>query len=123
MYAPSDLFSKSLAYATKIGGRIYILSSKYGLIALESVIEPYEYTIINQPRKVQREWVQKIITAFKDLPHLEEIREIVILAGEDYYRDLLSFFQSLNFKIILPLKGLGSGMRKHHLLELIAEKG
>ena len=42
----SDLFRKSLKYAQSLSpDAIYILSAKYGLLSLDTVIEPYDVTL------------------------------------------------------------------------------
>lgn len=52
----SDLFKKSLMYATKIteSKNIYILSAKYGLLELNQQIEPYELTLNTMNKKAEK---------------------------------------------------------------------
>jgi hypothetical protein len=48
----SDWFRKASAYAARVTDDWYILSAKYGLIAPDTVIEPYDETLNRTLRSV-----------------------------------------------------------------------
>ena len=56
----SDLFRKSSAYARMIGDEWYILSAKYGLLAPEVVIPPYEKTLRNMGVADRKAWAKRV---------------------------------------------------------------
>lgn len=56
----SPLFRKNLAYAQKLKpDMIYILSAKYGLLDLDTEIEPYDLTLNNMPSNEIKSWAKK----------------------------------------------------------------
>lgn len=55
------LFKKSLAYAKDMGfDKIFILSAKHGLLELDDVVEPYEYTLIGKPKRRRLQWAERV---------------------------------------------------------------
>ena len=56
MFAASDLFRKSRAYAGQLAAPecVQVLSGKYGLLPLTETIAPYDQTVVGAPRAVQK---------------------------------------------------------------------
>lgn len=104
------LFKYSLAYARKIeADKIFILSAKHGLLALDTVIEPYNETL-NKKRKAEKQaWAHKVLDQLNKQTNLED-DFFVFLAGKNYNEELK---KSLNYEV--PLKGLGIGKQLQFL--------
>ncbi len=104
----SDLFKKSLCYCLKYYNEqdIYILSAKYGLKHINEMLEPYEETLNNKPRKEIRAWAQGIAGAIRESFTEDDV--IYFYAGKKYYQDLIPL---LSNECKLPLEGLGIGKR------------
>lgn len=102
----SDLFKKSLAYATKITDHtnVYILSAKYGLLELDQQIEPYELTLNIMNKKQRKEWANKVLMQCKD-KDISFDEEAVFLCGEKYREFLMKEFKNST----APLKHMGIG--------------
>ena len=54
LYAPSQLFSLSYQYAKKVADEVYVLSARYGLLAEEDVVAPYDLTLTDFPEQIGR---------------------------------------------------------------------
>ena len=93
----SDLFKKSLAYATKITEptNVYILSAKYGLLELNQQIEPYELTLNTMNKKQRKE------------NNISFDEKTVFLCGKKYREFLIDKFPNST----VPLKHLGIGQQ------------
>jgi hypothetical protein len=62
----SPLFQKMMAYAQSLKPRnIYILSAKYGLLSTDTIIEPYEQTLIKMKSAERRRWAQDVISELR----------------------------------------------------------
>ncbi len=101
----SDLFKKCLAYAQSLNpDRIFVLSTKYGLIDLEEEIDPYDKTLTKMPSREVKLWADKVVGHLMKFADLEE-DEIVFLAGDKYRKYIVPKIR--NYKI--PLEGLRIG--------------
>ena len=61
LYAPSQLFSLSYQYAKKVADEVYVLSARYGLLAEEDVVAPYDLTLTDLPEHRQRDWANYVL--------------------------------------------------------------
>lgn len=120
--SPSFIFRTSMQYAQSLSDRVFVLSGKYGLLDQGRIVEPYDETIIGQPRAVQKKWAERVISQMRERPEFEHPGTVVILAGSTYYNDLLDFLRSRSTKIVLPLAGLGVGQRQALLKKLTEER-
>ena len=103
----SDWFRKARAVIEAAGWSWYILSAKYGLADLDTVIEPYEKTL-NAMRKNDRiEWSRRVMHALD--PHLADVGSIVIFAGKKYREFLVPVLRNRGITVHVPMEGLGSG--------------
>lgn len=78
------LFRRSLEYAKMLKPEaIYILSAKYGLLTLDTVVEPYDCTLNTLPLAKVRTWAKKVIA---DIDSLADRRKdkFILLAGKRY---------------------------------------
>ena len=100
----SDLFKKRLAYAKKLGGEIYILSAKHGVLELDDVIMPYDLTLKNMKAIQKKRWAYRCYLQLKE-KNIDFNEEAIFLAGEEY-----SKYLKLKFKNFYnPLKNMGLG--------------
>lgn len=103
----SDWFLKASAYAKEIGDQWFILSAKYGLLAPDIVIEPYDVTLKTLPVHARRSWAVKVIQDLK--PILTSGDTVIFLAGETYRENLITPIQNRGCKISIPMQGLRIG--------------
>ena len=102
----SDLFNKSLSYATKIAKpeNVYVLSAKYGLLELNQQIEPYELTLNTMNMRQRKEWANKVLIQCKE-KGVSFDEEAVFLCGKRYREFLMDKFKNST----APLKHMGIG--------------
>ncbi len=101
----SALFKKNLAYARRLNpDAIYILSAKYGLLDLDTEIEPYNQTLNDMPAGEIRRWAKKVL---QQLRQVADIRQdhFIFLAGMKYRKYLLPYLKSYE----VPFEGLTIG--------------
>ena len=109
----SPLFKMGLGYARSLNpDNIYILSAKYGLLGLETEIEPYEVTLNKMPDKEIREWAEVVVAGLEKTANLKE-DEFIFLAGERYRKYIIPHLT----KYSVPMKGLGIGKQLKFLKE------
>lgn len=101
----STLFKLNLKYAEQLApDEIFILSAKYGLLALEQEIEPYEKTLNSMRSSEIKVWANHVIEQIKKVCLIDD-SEFTFLAGDKYRKYLLPHIKS--YKV--PLKGLRIG--------------
>ncbi len=107
----SDLFRKARRYAEEIAERWYILSAKYGLVAPDEVIEPYELHLATASASYRRQWgitvAHELLAASGPL----EGRVIEVHAGAAYTDAIRSHLLSAGAQVVEPLAGLTLGQR------------
>lgn len=114
LYSASTLFSLSYQYAKKHADKIYILSAKYGLVAENQILEPYNRSLIEMSRQQQLSWANSVLQALhKECNIVSD--SFVLFAGNTYCRDLVQHLPNHN----LPLNGLRMGERMAHLKKLL----
>lgn len=115
LYAPSQLFSLSYQYAKKVADEVYVLSARYGLLAEEDVVAPYDLTLTDLPEHRQRDWANYVLRQMGERFDLN--RDVfVILAGRNYYKNLLPHLVHTT----LPLGNLRIGPRLSFLEQELA---
>jgi hypothetical protein len=109
----STLFKKNLAYARRLSpDNIFILSAKYGLLDLETEIDPYNLTL-NTISAVQiRNWADKVLQQLCQVTNLNH-DHFIFLAGMKYRKFLLPHLRSYE----IPFEGLTIGRQLHALSE------
>jgi len=107
----STLFKKYLAFARRLKpDAIYILSAKYGLLDLETEIDPYNHSLNNMSAGERRSWSDKVIKQLKQVANIQE-DHFIFLAGINYRKYLLPHLRSYE----IPLEGLRIGEQLHAL--------
>ncbi|MGN0740428.1 MAG: DUF6884 domain-containing protein [Treponema sp.] len=102
-------FKKSLRYAqSKNADAIFILSAKHHVVALDDVLEPYDVCLSINPIEEPDVWSAKCLAQLESKFNLKEDK-FIILAGKEYYKNLVGIGKIENYE--LPLKGLTQGYR------------
>lgn len=104
-----DFFITCLNYAKTFNCPIYILSAKYGLLSLNTVILPYNKTLNTMNCEESLCWSKYVKKQF-DENHLKD-QKAIFLCGENYYKYLLDYFKEYE----LPLKGLRMGYQIQYM--------
>lgn len=88
----SPLFKKALKYAkeTLKADRIYILSAKHHLLALDCLISEYDYTLNGQKADVVKAWSEEVRKQLSAEGVDFTNDEIFILAGKNYHKYLIT---------------------------------
>src|SRR3989338_6796981 len=79
LYSKSPLFRWALEYCKRNYDAIYILSPKYGLLALTDEVEPYEESLANKQRLAFKEWLNQVVEQIKKV--IPEGSELFFHAG------------------------------------------
>ncbi|MBW9173376.1 DUF6884 domain-containing protein [Clostridium estertheticum] len=114
LYSESAIFRLEYELASILADEVYILSAMHGLVAKDTILEPYNYTLMNKSRDVKRQWSNKVLNSLRDKFSLEK-DEFIILAGNDYSEYLLPSIKNY----WLPLKGKCQGERRPMLQQLL----
>lgn len=110
----SALFRKNLAYARSLHpDAVYILSAKYGLVGLDSVIEPYDLTLNNMSATERETWAKGVLQQLGEVANLS-VDHFTFLAGDKYRRHLLPHMASYD----IPLEGMPIGKQLQALTAL-----
>lgn len=109
----SDYFKKNLGFAQTLNpDEIFILSAKYGVVALDDEIEPYEKTLNNMPAQEIRQWATRVLEQLAEKTDLTNDR-FIFLAGAKYRKYLIPHMTHVE----VPLEGLRIGEQLHKLRE------
>lgn len=110
MYWPSQQFKGAWQVAVARGEQPLILSAKHGLLLPESIIAPYDETLVGKPKTAKIAWTWGVLEVIVDSWTPAQDR-FVCYAGRDYSEHLIPELRSLGFAVEEPLKGLGQGQR------------
>ena len=117
LYSKSNLFRHSYRYACTITDKIYILSAKHGLVDKNTIIEPYDETLLDKNAIEKEEWAKNVIESLAAVSALDN-DEYLILAGKVYFEKLLPRIK--NYRI--PLEGVSLFNRPGVLKDLISKE-
>lgn len=107
----SPLFKKNLQYALRlVPDQIYILSAKYGLVALEEKIDPYDLTLNAMSVSEVKEWALTVLRQLSERVDLQN-DQFVFLAGAKYRKYLSPHMAHVE----VPFEGLTIGRQLHEL--------
>lgn len=96
-----------------------ILSAEYGLLSPYRIIEPYDKTLNKMNKKERKIWANKVTNSILKLPFNET--EFIIFAGNKYREFLVPTLIENNYKIKVPMLGLGIGQQLKWLKENTVE--
>jgi len=115
----SPLFTKARHLARLRADRWYILSAKYGLLDPSRLIEPYEETLKRMSGQGQRDWADRVLLALKAV--IQPGDKVVLLAGCNYRKLLISDLRRMGCTVECPLEGLPIGCQLKWLNDTIRE--
>ena len=103
----SPWFLKARQVAERYHAPWFILSAKYGLVAPDTIIYPYEVTLNNMRKPERLAWADMVERQMdKELPDVEEI---IIFAGKKYREHLMPYLQGRFTTIKVPMKNFRIG--------------
>ena len=95
----SEGFKKRLSEALSHNpNEILILSAKHHIVELDQVLEPYDVCLSNETVGEQKKWAEICIAALKSKYDLTKDK-FVILASEDYYKNLIGQNRIENYEL------------------------
>ena len=103
----SAWFRKASAYAQDRADAWYILSAKYGLVAPDEVIAPYDETLNRMPAADRRAWAQQVLRELQRI--LEPGDTVIVLAGVKYRQYLIEALRDWGCRVVVPMKGMRIG--------------
>lgn len=107
----SPLFEKNLKFAyQQKPDAIFILSAKYGLLALDEAVEPYDQTLNTMSVSQVRAWAKDVLQRLSERASLQH-DQFVFLAGEKYRKYLIPAIQHYQ----IPMVGLPIGKQLQYL--------
>lgn len=113
-------FKKTLEYAyilsKKYKADIYILSAKYGLLDIDKIIYPYNFTLNDVNERYKKNWSYRVIKKLNK--KIKKTDRVIFLAGKNYNKYLKMYYKN-NLE---PLEGLRIGEKMKRLNELIEEE-
>lgn len=115
LYSKSPTFRLAYTLSEIVADKIYILSAKHGLVSIDTILEPYNDTLIGKPKEHKQAWSNIVLLQLKNRVSMEQDK-FIILAGKDYYEYLTPAIKHY----WLPLEGKRQGERQPELKRLIA---
>jgi hypothetical protein len=121
LYSASQLFKLSRAYAESfIGTPWFIVSAKHALVHPKCQLAPYDLSMSKLTKRERQMWGSRTCAEIEALTLWKPgTRTIVVLAGEDYARELRVglMHKSTRYEFNEPLAGLQIGQRLRWLKE------
>jgi hypothetical protein len=111
----SAWFHKARDLVEASGARWFVLSSRYGLVAPETEIAPYDYTLNTLGVAERRLWAAKVLD--KLVPEIRDERRVVMLAGARHREFLIEPLEHHGMKVIVPMAHLTRGEQLGWLTE------
>jgi hypothetical protein len=111
----SPLFAGRRAAVEGRAARWFVLSSEYGLVEPDQVIEPYDLLLSSLPIHLRRKWSRNVIEALRrELGDLKRF-DFEIHAGEAYFGyGLVAGLQAAGAGVSIPTSGLSQGRQLHY---------
>lgn len=103
----SAWFRKVRSLVEGRGARWFILSSRYGLVAPDAEIAPYDYTLNTVGIAERRAWARDVLD--KLLPQIADERRIVMFAGHRYREFLIEPLRCRGISVEVPMAHLARG--------------
>lgn len=111
----SPWFTKARAYVEATGSPWFILSAEHGLVHPDTVLGPYERTLVGMDRAARLAWAREVhgqLLVRRLLPPF--VSRVVFLAGEAYcdpLADWISVRGRCPETVEVPMQGLGLGQQ------------
>ena len=112
LYSPSVLFKAHWNYTLQKLKKnpkeeIFIISAKYGLLSPFEKIPKYDVTLKTMSKEEKQKWAKNVVNQLKEKFNIEDTT-FLILAGKDYYEELIKLLP--HYKLI-PEEPLPIGKR------------
>ena len=107
----SQLFKKAAAYAEANTDRWYVLSAKYGLVASDEIIRPYDAKLGTKTGPPIWDWARDIAKQLDRELRFDHDVELLVLAGEQYR----TFLRFVDYPARVPMEGMGIGQQLGYL--------
>ena len=105
----SPMFERRRRYAEASGSPWYILSAEHGLLEPDSLIEPYDVYLADEPDDYRRAWGEWVAAKLARLRGSLRGRRIEVHASSAYVEAIESALQGRGAVVISPLAGLRQG--------------
>ena len=96
----SDRFKRSRASVEATGCPWFVISAEHGLLNPDKPTEPYDKTLKGATPEVRKEWAEDVKEQMDK--YLPDGEIIVILAEEDYYKDLIPYLKERFAYVMIP---------------------
>jgi hypothetical protein len=103
----SPLFKKASEVAGKEFDRWYVLSAKYGLVDPDTVIGPYDKTLLDMAHDERFRWAEDVFRELVRCTSPDD--EITFFAGSKYRENLTPLLAKRGNRVSIPMAGLGIG--------------
>jgi hypothetical protein len=103
----SAWFQKARDLVEASGARWFVLSSRYGLVAPNIEIAPYDYTLNSLGVSERQTWAAEVLKVL--LPLLKNEKRIVMFAGDRYREFLVGPLERRGIKVDVPMAHLRRG--------------
>jgi uncharacterized protein DUF6884 len=103
----SDWFRKVRNIVEASGARWFVLSARYGLVAPDVNIAPYDYTLKAVGAAERKEWATRVID--KLLPEMAGEQRAVFFAGQRYREFLVEPLRQAGIAVEVPMANLTRG--------------
>ncbi len=117
MYSVCKEFKAAYSYANLTADKVFVLSSKYGLLECDDIIDPDDGTISQKPPYEKRLWAANVIDKLARLCSPEE-DEFLIFAERQYFEYLTGELRNTRF----PLEGVPDDLKSRHLSKMEKEE-
>jgi hypothetical protein len=107
----SALFRKARAYAEASGAPWFVLSAKHGLVAPETVLDPYDLRLSKKPGEYRRAWGARVVDQLKHEASPLAEKVIEVHAGAAYCDAIRDRLRADGAQVVEPLYGLTMGRR------------
>jgi hypothetical protein len=104
-------FAKATTYATRLGAPWYVLSARYGLLAPEDVIGPYDVTLSDQSTGYRTAWGRWVTAQLVELVGALGGLVVEVHAGDAYAAPLREPLRRSGALVTEPLAELTQGRR------------
>jgi hypothetical protein len=103
----SAWFQKARDIVEASGARWFVLSSRYGLVAPNVEIAPYDYTLNSLGVSERLAWAADVLKAL--LPLLKNEKRVVMFASDRYREFLVGPLERYGIEVVVPMAHLRRG--------------
>ncbi|MBP1949890.1 DUF6884 domain-containing protein [Virgibacillus litoralis] len=119
MYRTSNLFTKAVSYIEKQEyDDWFILSAKHGLLNKETLIDPYDITLLSMNAKQRKDWSHNVFFQLRTLSDCE----FDFYAGSKYREYLIPLLKKEDFICRIPLQGLPIGKQLQYYKQALNDE-